>query len=295
LLLALLAVAAAAVCSGTANVLQAGAARAEPARQSLDATLLVRLVRRRGYLLALTLVVTAFALSFFALRTLPLYVVQAGRASSLAVTALLAVVVLRARLSRLEVGAIAAVAGGVTLLAAGAGPQNPAALPLTTRIGLLVAVAVVAAAAAVATRIRTTARSGITLGALAGLSFAILALGARGVRSFAPLTLLADPAAWAMGCAGILGLLLAAMALQRASVVGATAPMVAAETTVGAALGMIVCGDRLAHGGALASVVGFALVLAGAMSLARFAAPEPDLDALAITFDGHVTLTSTGS
>jgi drug/metabolite transporter (DMT)-like permease len=289
LLLALLAVAAAAVCSGTANVLQAGAARAEPARQSLDATLLVRLVRRRGYLLALTLVVTAFALSFFALRTLPLYVVQAGRASSLAVTALLAVVVLRARLSRLEVGAIAAVAGGVTLLAAGAGPQNPAALPLTTRIGLLVAVA------AAATRIRTTARSGITLGALAGLSFAILALGARGVRSFAPLTLLADPAAWAMGCAGILGLLLAAMALQRASVVGATAPMVAAETTVGAALGMIVCGDRLAHGGALASVVGFALVLAGAMSLARFAAPEPDLDALAITFDGHVTLTSTGS
>jgi drug/metabolite transporter (DMT)-like permease len=272
--LALLGVAAAAVCSGTANVLQARAARIEPARAGLDATFLVRLMRRPGYLLALALVVAGFASSFLALRALPLFVVQAGRASSLAVTALLAVVMLRSRLSRVEIVAVVFVVAGLVLLAAGSGTQRPALVPLGTRVGLLVALVVVAVVASAATRIEPTARAGLTLGALAGLSFAILALGARTLRSYAPQALLADPAAWAMGGSGILGLLLAATALQRTSVVGATAPMVGTETVVGAALGMILCGDRPAPGGATVAVLGFALVLAGALTLTRFAAPD---------------------
>jgi drug/metabolite transporter (DMT)-like permease len=272
---ALLGVAAAAVCSGTANVLQARAARIEPTRAGLDTTLLVRLVRSPGYLLALGLVVAGFALSFLALRTLPLFVVQAGRASSLAVTALLAVVMFRARLNRVELVGVVVVMGGLVLLAAGADTQRAALVALGTRLWLVVAVLAVAAAATAATRIEPTARAGLTLGALAGLSFAILALGARALRSYAPRALLADPAAWAMGGSAILGLLLAAMALQRTSVVGATAPMVGTETVVGAALGMILCGDRPAPGSATVSVLGFVLVLAGALTLARFAAPEP--------------------
>ena len=272
--LALLGVAAAAICSGTANVLQAGAARSEPVRAGLDTTLLVRLVRRPRYVLALGLVAAGFALSFYALRTLPLFVVQAGRASALAVTAVLAVLVLRARLSRVEIGAVAAVVGGVVLVAAGAGTQRSVLVPLVTRFGLLVVVLTVAGVAAAATRIQPAARAGLVLGALAGLSFAILALGARVLRGYAPQVLLADPAAWAMGGAGILGLLLAAMALQRASVVGAIAPMVGVETAVGAVLGMVLCGDRPAQGGAAVSIFGFVLVLAGALSLTRFAAPE---------------------
>lgn len=274
--LALLGVAAAALCSGTANVLQASAARSEPARAGLDTTLLLRLVRRPIYLLALGLVLAGFAFSFLALRTLPLFVVQAGRASSLAVTAVLAVLVLRTRLKPVEIGAVVVVACGVVLLAAGAGTQRPVLVPLATRVGLLVAVFTVAAAAAAATRIKPTTRAGLTLGALAGLSFAIVALGARVVRAYAPAALLSDPAAWAIGVGGVLGLLLAAMALQRTSVVGATAPMVGTETVVSAALGMVLCGDRPAPGGATISVLGFALVLAGALSLTRFAAPERD-------------------
>src|SRR5665647_3083474 len=81
-----------------------------------------------------------FASSFLALRTLPLFVVQAGRASSLAVTAVLAVLVLRTRLKRVEIGAVVVVACGVVLLAAGAGTQRPVLVPLATRVGLLVAV-----------------------------------------------------------------------------------------------------------------------------------------------------------
>jgi hypothetical protein len=79
-----------------------------------------------------------------------------------------------------------------------------------------------------------------------------------------------------MGLAGLLGLLLTATALQRAPVVTATAAMVATETVVGSVLGMVLCGDRPAPGGGELAVAGFTLVLAGALSLTRFGAPEPE-------------------
>ena len=92
------------------------------------------------------------------------------------------------------------------------------------------------------------------------------------------MVLIADPAAWAMAGAGVLGLLLGALALQRASVVSVTSAMVATETVLGAVLGMIVCGDRPAAGLAVPAVGGFLLVLAGALALARFGAPGQDAD-----------------
>jgi drug/metabolite transporter (DMT)-like permease len=275
--LALAGVVAAACCSGAATVLQARAARLEPAGSGLDATLLVRLLRRPTYLLALALVVAGFGLSFLALRTLPLFVVQSGRASSLAVTAVLSVLVLRSRLTRLEWGAVAGVVGGLVLLAGSASADRSDAVPDGTRVGLLLGVVVVAGLASAAVRLLPGARTGPALGVLAGVAFALLALGARTLRGPGPLDLVTDPAAWAMGLAGVLGLLLAAMALQRTSVVTATAAMVATETLVGSVLGMVLCGDRPAPGGTGLAVAGFGLVLAGALSLARFGAPEPVL------------------
>ncbi|NMR19426.1 hypothetical protein [Cellulomonas fimi] len=278
--LALIGVAAAALCSGAAAVLQARAARQERTRPGLDAGLLVRLARRPVYLAALGLVATGFALSFLALRTLPLFVVQSGRASSLAVTAALSVVLLRTRLSRLEAGAVVGVVGGLVLLAASASAHRSDAVPAGTRHGLLVALAILVLAAAAAARRPAGPRVGLVLGVLSGAAFAVLALGARILRGYAPDVVVADPAAWAMGFGGLLGLLLAAMALQRTTVVAATAAMVATETVVGSALGALLAGDRALPGATGTAVAGFALVLAGAMSLARFGAPDQVTTAL---------------
>ena len=88
------------------------------------------------------------------------------------------------------------------------------------------------------------------------LSLAILVLGARILRGFGPLTLLADPAAWAIGFAGLLGLLVSATAMQRASVVTVTAATVAAEAVAAAMLGLVVCGDRPMAGTSVWDVVG---------------------------------------
>lgn len=274
--LALLAVAGAAVCSGSAAVLQASAVSRLPQAASMSAGFIGRLARSPRYLLALVLVACGFGLSILALRTLPLFVVQAGRASSLAITALLSVLLLRVRLRTMEVLAVLGIGAGLVVVAATAGPQSPAAVGTAVRLALLGAVLVIAFAAGVALRIGAPAHAGVLLALLAGLCFGLLALGARLLHGLSPQVLIADPVAWAMAGAGGLGLLLGAMSLQRAGVVTVTSAMVATETVVGAVLGMIICGDRPAAGTGALALGGFLLVLAGALVLARFGAPEPN-------------------
>ncbi len=274
----LLAVGAAAVCSGSAAVLQSSAVGRLPTATAVSGGFVLRLVRSPRYLLALALIAAGFGLSFLALRSLPLFVVQAGRASSLAVTAVLSVLALRVRLRRAEVLAVLAIGAGLVIVGFTAGDQSAADVGTAGRLLLLATVLALLPLVAVVLRMRTPARSGLLLGVVAGSCFGLLALGARILRGFDPGVLLADPAAWAMAVAGALGLLCGALALQRASVVTVTSAMVAVETLLGSVLGMLVCGDRPSPGLAVPAGLGFAFVLAGALVLARFGAPEPDAD-----------------
>lgn len=265
-----------AVCAGVATILQASVARQLPTADRLDAGLLLRLLRRWLYLTALALLVVGLLLSVFSLRTLPLYLVQSVRSSSLGVTALLSVLVLRQRLVWSELAAVVGVGAGIVVLALTSGPQEAAEVGNPVRFAMLAAVALLALAAAPAARQPPGMRSGVALGVVAGLSLSILVLGARVLRGFGPLTLLADPAAWAMGFAGLLGLLVSATAMQRASVVTVTAATVATEAVAAAVLGLVVCGDRPVEGTEVYAVTGFVLALAGALGLARFGAPAED-------------------
>jgi drug/metabolite transporter (DMT)-like permease len=275
---ALMAVAASALCSGGAAVLQASAVARLPRTSAVSGHFVIRLARSPRYLAALALVALGFGLSFLALRTLPLFVVQAGRASSLAVTAVLSVLALRVRLRRVEIGAVLVIGVGLVVVGLTAGGQEPPDVGSVGRLLLLAAVLVLVPAVAAALRLGAPQRAGLILAVIAGTCFGLLALGARILRGFDPGVLLTDPAAWAMAGAGTLGLLSGALALQRASVVTVTATMVATETILGSALGMLVCGDRPSPGLALPAAIGFALVLAGALSLARFGAPPAAAD-----------------
>jgi drug/metabolite transporter (DMT)-like permease len=270
---ALLCVAGAALCSGAATVLQALAARREPVQPTLDAGLLWRLARSRTYLAALALVVLGFVLSFVALQTLPLFLVQAGRASSLGVAAVLAALVLGARLRRAEVGALAGIAAGLVVLGASVAPRAAGEVGAATGWGLLAAVGLVAAGAALAVRSPRPRRAGLALAALAAAGFAVLAVGARTLGPIGP-ALLADPGLWAMGAGGGLGLLLGALALQRAPVVAVTSVMVGVETCLGAFAGMLLAGDRPSAGSTGPTAVAFAVVLVGVLLVARFGSPD---------------------
>src|SRR6478609_9691055 len=159
--LPLLAVAAAAVCSGAAAVLQASAVARLPKATAVSGSFVLRLAGSPRYLAALVLIALGFALSFLALRSLPLFVVQAGRASSLAVTAVLAVLTLHVRLRRHEVVAVVGIVAGLLALALATGPQSAAEVGTVTRVALLGAALLVGLAAAGALRIRPAGRSGV--------------------------------------------------------------------------------------------------------------------------------------
>lgn len=114
----------AAVCFGTATVLQAVAARAAGSGGGGEAALLLRAVRQWRYLAGLGLDGVGFLLQIVALRSVPIYAVGAALASSLAVTAVVAARLLRVRLSRAEWGAVGVVCAGLAMLGVASGTEG---------------------------------------------------------------------------------------------------------------------------------------------------------------------------
>jgi hypothetical protein len=270
MVLAVLAVAGAALCYGTAAVLQA-AAVARASGPGLTG-LFGGLARDPRYAGGLALVGAGFLLSLVAVRALPLFVVQAGRASSLGVTAVLAAATLGTRLRRHEVGALCGVAVGLVAVALSAAPQGPASVSDGVRWAVLAAAGVLAALVLAAVRTRPSAGSGAALAVLAGSGFGLLSLGARVLGPITVPWVLADPSAYAIGLSGVTGLVAGALALQRSSVVTVSTTMVATEAVVGSLLGVAV-GDRPADGMAGLAVAGFVVTVGSALLLARFGAP----------------------
>lgn len=274
--LALAAVLLSAACAGAANVLQAREVRRVAAVPGLHPGLLVRLMGSAGYRSALALIATGMVLAVYALRVLPVFLVQAGRAASLGVTAVLSIWMLGVRPRRFELAAVVAVGAGLVALAWSTGPQAASPVADPPRLALLGLLAVVALAAGWLSRSGAGARAGVALGVAAGVCYAVLAVAARMLRGWEPVTLVTDPAAWAMGLAGALGLLLTATALQRGSAVSVVAAMVGSETVLAALLGMLLCGDRPGPDGTAYALVGFLLTTGGAMALARFGGPASE-------------------
>ena len=104
------------VSYGVGTVLQAAGARRVSTSGNLDLRLLARLAHQSSYLVGLALDAVGFLASVVALRTLPLFVVQAAIAGSLGVTALLAPLVFGFGLARADKVAIAVLLAGLTLL-----------------------------------------------------------------------------------------------------------------------------------------------------------------------------------
>ena len=90
------------------------------------------------------------------------------------------------------------------------------------------------------------------------------------LTGFEPLTLIRDPAAYAVVAGGLISFLFYATALEGGSVTVATAAVVLAETLPPALIGVIFLGDTTRHGLAPVAVIGFVIAVASALALARF-------------------------
>ncbi|MFD8208156.1 hypothetical protein ACFV2S_17390 [Streptomyces sp. NPDC059695] len=271
------------VCFGAASVLQAMAARAaEPGTGSgVDVALMWRALRQWRYLAGLGMDGLGFVLQVVALRTLPIYVVGAALAASLAVTAVIASRVLRVRLSRVEWAAVAVVCLGLAMLALASGKEGhrePSEALDWALLGISFGVLLVGAAAG---RLPAKSRA-LVLGLGAGIGFGVVEVAVRLIDGID----FADPVWYALLVGGGAAFLLLTSALQRGSVTTATAGAVLGETVGPAIVGVTWLGDTTREGFGWLAITGFAVAVAGSLTLARFGeapAPEPRRDAAAET------------
>ncbi|MFD4972458.1 hypothetical protein [Streptomyces sp. NPDC058424] len=266
----------AAVCFGMATVLQAIAARAAAdTGGGGDAALLLRAVRQWRYLAGLGLDGLGFLLQIAALRSLPIYVVGAALAASLAVTAVTASRLLRVRLSAVEWSAVGVVCAGLAMLGLASGTEGREDGSASLKWAMLGAALAVLLLGAVVGRLPERVRA-LLLGLGAGFGFGVVEVAVRLIDSIAPSALFTNPASYALLLGGGAAFLLLTSALQRGSVTTATAGMVIGETIGPAAIGVVWLGDRTREGLAWLAVLGFAVAVAGALALARFGEAPAD-------------------
>lgn len=268
------------VCYGAALVLQAVATRSVEAGSGsgVDAALLLRAVRQWRYLAGFGLDGLGFALQVLALRLVPIYVVAAALAASLAVTAILAAWVLSARLSSAEWTAVAVVCGGLAMLGLAAGPEGARHRPVGLAWALLGVVATVLVAGAAGGRLGDRPRA-LVLGFGAGTGFGVVEVGVRLTDPIDPAdaAFYTNPALYAVAAGGAAGYLLLTSALHRGSVTTAVAGMVVGETIGPALVGVVWLGDRTRSGLGWMVFAGFTIAVAGTLVLARFGeAPEAE-------------------
>ncbi|MEU9782888.1 hypothetical protein AB0H92_18340 [Streptomyces phaeochromogenes] len=281
----------AAVCFGTATVLQAIAARAaargpespgSPAGSSggasgVDAALLLRALREWRYIAGLALDGVGFVLQIAALRSLPIYTVGAALAASLAVTAVVAAWLLHVRLSGLEWGAVAVVCAGLAMLGLASGEEGDKAGSTALKYAMLGTAVVVLLLGALAGRLPDRGRA-LALGLGAGFGFGVVEVSVRLIDGLTPSALFTNPATYALLLGGGAAFLLLTSALQRGSVTTATAGLVIGETIGPAVVGVVWLGDRTREGLAWLAVLGFAVAVAGALALARFGEAPVEAD-----------------
>jgi len=226
------------------------------------------LARSPYYLAGLGLDAVGWVLTLVALRDLPVYVVQAVLASSLAFTVVIAWLWLKTGLRARDVTAIGALA--VALGVVGIAGREQAAPALGGGVALALTVAgVIVTALVVAALVVPRRVSSATLAVLAGLAYSGTALAARAVAVRSPLWhTLASPLPWIVAATGIAGTVAYAAALERGAVGPATALLWAVEVVVPTVVAVPLLGDGVRAGWLVPLIVAVAVVVAASSVLA---------------------------
>ena len=257
----------AALCYGGATILQtigAGrflAASREPLRS--------RFWAGRVYLAGLALDGIGFLASVAALRTLPLFLVQSAVASSVGVTAVLAVWLLHEELALREVLALAMVGLGLVALAASAAPGPAVRIGVPARWAALAGAVLLGVLVVLVGRVPPRFR-GPLAGVLAGLGFAGVGMCARVLDVPSPWWhLVEDPTVWALLTCAAFGTAAFARALALSGATRTAAITFSVETVLPAGVGLLWLGDAVRRGLSGLALVAFVAILVGCIVLAR--------------------------
>lgn len=273
----------AALAYGSATVLQAMSVRGDDLRAAPAGS---DEPRSRGaatrlYALGLGLDVVGFLASLAALRRLPLFLVESAVAASVAVTAVLTVLVFGVQLGRAEVAALLVTLAGLVLLAISA--RDNSAQPVGSLAGWLVlaSAAAVGLLFLVGLRLRDDNAAAVVLAVTSGAGFGILGIAARVVQVRVPWWhTAADPTLWAIAAHGALAAVAYGFALHRGRTTTVAAVTIAVETVLPAAIGLSLLGDAVRPHLAPVAGAGFVAAVLGSVLLSRHAEvdaePRPD-------------------
>ncbi len=232
------------------------------------------MVTQPMFLLGLLADFGSWVISRFALHTLPLFAVQTILAGSLAVTVVLAGIVLGAELRRTDRWAIVATVAGLVIVGVSAGSDEARDVTHLLKLCILAGIPVLVVAAFFAIKMNKA----VILAVLAGVAFTSSALSARTIRVKGESTtaIFTEPMLWAMLIYAVIALALHAGALMRGEVGPVTAAMWATEVLVAVVIGAVALDDHMRPGWALPATFGIALTLAATVVLAR--SPAQDLE-----------------
>jgi len=263
----------ASIFSGLGSAIEAFGVRRAGARQRQPG-ILPPLLREPLYFGGLAVDLLGFAFTIVALQLLPLFLVQAIVAASVAVTAIVVVATGRPLGRPGWIALSSSIVGLVLLSLSAVSGDVPTLAPIWHWLLLAMALPL-AGLGALGLRIKNS-WSAPVLAFAAGLAFTCVAVSARGLDIPDPAWhLFVQPALWAIVVDGILGTALFALALERGRVTVVAAITFTTNTVLPAAIGILVLGDRVRSGYVLVAAAGFVMAVGGAISLAGFTSPLP--------------------
>ncbi|UBI07354.1 EamA family transporter [Corynebacterium falsenii] len=231
-----------------------------------------------GWLFALGLVFDGlgYIASFAALRDLPLFLVESATASSVAVTAVLAVIILKQKLRRTEVIALGVVVAGLIMLSVSAEPGPAPHVPGWVGRALLFASIACGIIIPLSKSSVVFAVISVVFAVISGLGFAIVGLASRllEIPAHDVWRVLEEPMAWSLIIGGIIAVVAYGMALDSGSATTVAAVSFSAETIVPSAIGLAFLGDYIRPGLGVVAALGFVATLGGCLALSSRAEVE---------------------
>lgn len=267
-----------AVGSGSGSVIESTAIRRAGAFGGGKGDLLGKVARQPRYWLGVAIDIGGFVCAAFALRHLPLFLVQSVLACSVGVTAVISAA-LGMRMVRAGWIALSGAAAGLVMVGVSADPGPGLALPPVWRWILLATAVVVALIGRYGDRVSHHGMRVVVVAFGAGLGFAAVAVSARTLpppSSFGDL--LGEPAAWAIATNGVIATAVFARALQLGSATAVSAVMFTTNTVLPSAIGLTLLDDRIRDGFLGLGIAGFLLAVGGAVTVAHFSAAAGDRD-----------------
>lgn len=267
-----------AVGSGSGSVIESTAIRRAGAFGGGKGDLLGKVAHQPLYWVGVVIDIGGFVCAAFALRHLPLFLVQSVLACSVGVTAVISAA-LGMRMVRAGWIALGGAAVGLVMVGLSAEPGPGFALPPFWRWILLAIAVVVALIGRYGDRVPHRAMRVVAVSFGAGLGFAAVAVSARTLPppdSF--VDLLGEPAAWAIAANGVIATAVFARALQLGSATAVSAVMFTTNTVLPSTIGLTLLDDRIRDGFLGPGIAGFLLAVGGAVTVAHFSAAAGDRD-----------------